>query len=187
MCSGCAPAFQGTISCRELTWEPVGGSGYTGWTLCEPESPAPEMGTRAWRYNATRGSGERARREGWCARGAAGDHGIEEDGRGSVASLPLVGAQRAGFSSNDFRRWSDHRKTVVIVSSTHPQGSWARAGASRCELRPWPCAHLVVAQRPSFEEGAAAIVNRAPGLTRAQSFGKRRKRIRYSAAKCKQL
>lgn len=42
---------------------------------------------------------------------------------------PLVGAQRAGFSSNDFRRWSDHRKTVVIVSSTHPQGSWAHAGA----------------------------------------------------------
>lgn len=55
--------------------------------------------------------------------------GIQVDGRGSVASLPLVGAQRAGFSSNDFRRWSDHRKTVVNVSSTHPQGSWAHASA----------------------------------------------------------
>ena len=68
--------------------------------------------------------------------------GIEEDGRGSVASLPLVGAQRAGFSSNDFRRWSDHRKTVVIVSSTHPQGSWARAG--RFPL----CAETVAVRAP---------------------------------------
>lgn len=90
--------------------------------------------------------GGRAGRGGAQEEPRRAEAGSEEDGRGSLASLPLVGAQRAGFSSNDFRRWSDHRKTVVNVSSTHPQSSWARAAASRCAPRLWPCAHLVVAR-----------------------------------------
>ena len=49
---------------------------------------------------------------------------------GSACWCAWLGAQRAGFSSNDFRRWLDHRLTVVRYFVLAPKGRRRRRGCS---------------------------------------------------------
>ena len=104
VCSKMCSCFPGVgLRCVGSRGMPLGLSGYTGRVLCEP------VASTSARMVSGRGGFGLVADSGWDA-----GYGVHACVRGCA-----LRAQRAGFSSNDIRRWLNHQLTVVNVSSGH--------------------------------------------------------------------